>query len=628
MELATELIRQLDNPTLTANQRALIRCQAAAILIHAGQYEAARDALGDMWQGVGQRPFIEGLKRETAAEVLLQSGVLSGWMGAARNMSGSQEAAKDLISEAQREYGALRQPVKVAEAQYELGICYWRIGAFDEARVVLDAAARGVGDQDAELKAKVLIRRALVETWASRYRDALEVLSDAEQFFAGLSDAFKGRWHGQMGSVLRYLGAAEGRADYLDRAIIEYTAAIFHYEQAGHERYRAVNLNNLAMLLYRLGRYQEAHEHLDRAVEIFERLKDPGNLAQVNETRARVLVAEQRYAEAEKVIEPTISVFQRGGEQSCLADALTIHATVLARLGQHERSLAVFRTAISVAAEGGSQEKAGQASLSLIEEHGSERLTEIEVFDAYRRADSFLKATQDLEDIRRLRVCAIIMGRRLLGVRVGDPGFKLTSAVREYEARCIEEALERSGGIVTRAAELLGFTHHGSLAGLIERKHPELLEKRSPVVRRKRSVVARKGSRGSRAEQRVRPAPTLTILHVEDHRVVADAVRDTFEREGFRVVTCSDGGNAISRLSSAARYDLLIFDNQLPGMSGLELVRYARSLARRRHTPILMLSATEVKADARRAGADEFLRKPEGVKDLVATVRRLLKLAD
>jgi tetratricopeptide (TPR) repeat protein len=193
MEIATELLRQLDNPTLTTSQRALIRCQAAAVLIHAGQYEAARDALGDAWQGVGQRPSVEGLNRQATAEVLLQSGVLSGWIGSARNMTGAQEAAKDLISEAQRMFGALRQPVKVAEAQHELGICYWRLGAFDEARVVLDAAAKGVGDQADELRAKVLIRRSLIETWACRYHDALDVLREAEPFFSGLNDALKGR---------------------------------------------------------------------------------------------------------------------------------------------------------------------------------------------------------------------------------------------------------------------------------------------------------------------------------------------------------------------------------------------------------------------------------------------------
>jgi tetratricopeptide (TPR) repeat protein len=158
MDLAADILRQLDNPTLTANERALIRCEAAAGLIHAGQYEAAREALGELWAAVGERPNLEGLKRQaTIAEVLLQCGVLTGWLGSARNISGSQESAKDQISEAQRMFESLHLSVKVAEALYELGIVYWRLGAFDEARVVLAEAADRIGDKDEALKAKVLI---------------------------------------------------------------------------------------------------------------------------------------------------------------------------------------------------------------------------------------------------------------------------------------------------------------------------------------------------------------------------------------------------------------------------------------------------------------------------------------
>lgn len=79
MDLATEKLKQLDNPTLTMDDRAVIRCHVAADMIHTGQYEAARDVLGDLWCGVGQRPNIKNLKAATAGEVLLQAGVLF-WM--------------------------------------------------------------------------------------------------------------------------------------------------------------------------------------------------------------------------------------------------------------------------------------------------------------------------------------------------------------------------------------------------------------------------------------------------------------------------------------------------------------------------------------------------------------------
>lgn len=449
-----------------------------------------------------------------------------------------------------------------------------------------------------------------------------DVLQEAQEFFEGLDDALKGRWHGQMALALHLIGVAEGLPDYLDRAAIEYTAAIYHYEQAGHERFCAVNLNNLAALLYRVGRYQEAHEHLNRAAQIFRRLADPGNLAQVDETRAQVLLAEGRYSEAEKIIAGAIQVFERGGEQSCLADALAIRATVLARLGRYDRSLALFRRAISTAAEGGSPEKAGQACIALIEEHGAERLSEVELYAAYCRADDFLKDTQDSEDIRRLRACARIGARRLLGPQIEDQDFSLHEALRMYEARFIEMALERAGGSVSHAAHLLGFRHHGSLAGIIERRHPELLSKRSPVVRRRRSILRDEG------EEVPVPVPQISILHVEDQKIVSDAVRDTLKYEGYAVTVCATGTEALRRISSDERYDLLLVDNELPGLSGLELVRRARKLKHRRRVPIIMLSASDVETEAWRAGVDAFLQKPDGMRQLGATVKRLLNPDD
>jgi two-component system chemotaxis response regulator CheY len=79
----------------------------------------------------------------------------------------------------------------------------------------------------------------------------------------------------------------------------------------------------------------------------------------------------------------------------------------------------------------------------------------------------------------------------------------------------------------------------------------------------------------------------------------------------------------MNRIAGGFAYDLLLFDNELPGASGLELTRYARSLPSYRTTPIIMLSASDCGADARRAGADLFLRKPDDIHALVEAVRRL-----
>jgi tetratricopeptide (TPR) repeat protein len=487
MNLTDSRLKELDNPSLTANQRSALRCRLASEFIHIGQYESAREALGDLWQGIGQRPKVEGLEEAIAAEVLLQCGSLSGWLGTSKRAESAQDAAKDLISEALRLFEANGLQARVSEAQYELGVCYWRAGAFDEARVILREAISKLGENDIGQKAKILIRSTVVEISEGRYNDALKILDEAQPLFDAASDALKGRWHGQRALVLRRLGTAEGRADYLDRAIIAYTAAIFHFERAHHERYCGNAENNLAFLLYKLGRYAEAHAHLDRAQKVFIRLQDAGSLAQVRETRARVFLAEKRYEKAADVITGAVGNLEKAGEKALLADALTVQAIIHAKLGYHYRAVPTFVHAVKVARDAGALESAGLAALSLLEEYGASRLSEDEVYDTYCLADDLLRETQDGEAIARLRACARRVARRLAVADIGG-NFSLSEALKADEARFIKRALKQAGGRVSRAAKLLGINHQ-KLNYLLQTRHKELMADRKPIVKRRRGII-------------------------------------------------------------------------------------------------------------------------------------------
>src|SRR5215207_1367813 len=332
MTLADERLKELDNPSLTADERALLRAQVAADFIHKGRYEAAREVLGDLWRSTGERPNVEGLGDMAAAEVLLQAGVLSGLLG---KVKGAQDAAKDLISESAALFEKLGEAQRAADARADLSICYWREGAYAEARAVLESTSALIGES-AELKAKTILCFAVVESSAGRYSDTLRLLTESAHLFGeGLSHRLRGIFHNELAIALRRLGTAESRPEYHDRAIIEYTAAAYHFEQAGREQYAGRIENNLAFLLYKLGRYGDAHEHLDRAQMIFTRLRDAGSLAQVNETRARVLVAEKKYRDADRIIVGAVKTFEQRGESALLADALTVQGVAWARLGAH-----------------------------------------------------------------------------------------------------------------------------------------------------------------------------------------------------------------------------------------------------------------------------------------------------
>jgi CheY-like chemotaxis protein len=113
---------------------------------------------------------------------------------------------------------------------------------------------------------------------------------------------------------------------------------------------------------------------------------------------------------------------------------------------------------------------------------------------------------------------------------------------------------------------------------------------------------------------------TLTILHVEDNKIVADAVKETLEEQGWSVVSCSDGAKTLNRLATEDAYDLLILDNELPDASGAEIVRYVRSLPHRQHTPIIMFSGSANSG----LGADVYLNKPNDIDKLIETVAKLI----
>jgi CheY-like chemotaxis protein len=626
MTLAKDLLNKIADPAITHDERVRQRCELAKQLELLGNYEGAHEAMGEIWQAISERPVLEGLELSTVAEVLLRAGVVTGWIGSVKQIDGAQEKAKDLINESLRIFEALQDAEKMAEAQTEIACCYWREGALDESRIRLQEAFSLINNTDSEVKAVILLSRALVDISAKRYNDALRTYIEAAPTFENCKKhILRAKFHSGLASVLNYLIAAEYREDYVDRALMEYTAASVLFEQVGHSRYQACVENNLGFLYGTIGRFAEAHEHLDRAQALFTSLKDSVHLAQVDEARAKVLLAQRREAEAEKFVRSAARVLERGGEQSLYAEALTTHGIALARLGRPQIAYEVLGRAVEVAEQAGDGESAGQAAMTIIEECGS-HLSGSELSEIYVRADELLGKSQNMATLKRLGACA----RRVLFLTHASAsphdwtGFSFRDAVRSYESHLIERALRDAEGMVSRAAQLLGLKHHQSLVSLIKNRHQHLLHVRTPIVPRKRSIIrALDPCRGQDyvEEKAVR---SVVILHVEDNRQLAGAVKETLEEEGWTVETSADGVEALHQLAGETHYDVLLFDNELPGASGIELVRRARGLSHRRQTPIIMFSASDCEASARRAGVDAFLRKPQDIARLVETVARLL----
>jgi len=471
-------------------------CELARTLEEAGQFENACEILLPFWRGPLHRPDIAGLTNDAKAELLLRAGTLTGWLGSAKQLAGAQEIAKDLISESAAIFEVLGNSEKVAESQVDLAICYWREGALDEARVTLRLVLNDLGETYSEQKLRALLNSAIVEKVATREQEALRIYREAApQFEVSANHALKGKFHNSYATLLKSLGVSEHREEYIDAALVEFAAASFHFEQAGHHRFQARVENNVGFLFASIGRFPEAYQHVNGARRLCVQLADHGLAAYAEDTLAQIFLLEGKSEEAEKVARRAVQALKRGGEQAVLAEALTTHGKALARLKQTQAAKSTLDDAVEIAQTAGNPDRGGIAAVTAIEEL-SDYLPVDALRNYYRTAETLLSNSQNLSLRTRLGECA----RRVLSVALANDapttntvpplqaGFSLDSEVLRYEGALIRRALEESGGSVTRAARLLGVTHQG-LAFILNGRHSDLLSIRTPVKRRRRSII-------------------------------------------------------------------------------------------------------------------------------------------
>lgn len=118
-----------------------------------------------------------------------------------------------------------------------------------------------------------------------------------------------------------------------------------------------------------------------------------------------------------------------------------------------------------------------------------------------------------------------------------------------------------------------------------------------------------------------------TVLVVDDSPTMLMSVTGVLERNNLKSEAANNAEEALQKLDTGVKPDLIISDLNMPGLNGIEFIRKVRTLGPHRFTPILMLTteSQQTKRDeARQAGATGWLVKPVDGEQLMQVVRKVL----
>lgn len=117
------------------------------------------------------------------------------------------------------------------------------------------------------------------------------------------------------------------------------------------------------------------------------------------------------------------------------------------------------------------------------------------------------------------------------------------------------------------------------------------------------------------------------ILVVDDEKPISDIIKFNLVKEGFTVITAYDGEEAVAKVKQS-QPDLILLDVMLPKLDGFQVLRKIRE---QNATPVIMLTAKEEEVDkvlGLELGADDYITKPFGMRELIARVKANIRRAE
>jgi tetratricopeptide (TPR) repeat protein len=325
------------------NSTRITPSQAIKLIEDARNAELCRDIseyrriLNAVWENLDDEPALDGLDTLLQAEILRLCGFFLSYYGHSRNLKNYQEREKNFLTKAIEMFDREKLPDKAAEAKVILAHCYWLEGAISECELILAETEKEYADNQLHpVYFQICVNRMLTHYWKGEYPQALTMIEQISNPIELCKDIrLKTLFHTQAGITYQLSGQPE-------KAIFHTTEAIKNAQRNGNIRYTASCLNNLGNVYKDIGKFDKAHQCIDRAYKTYIELEEIGWAANVLDTKAQVYLAENKLASALTKINEALEILRQGEDFAGLTEALFTKSKILLKLDKINESLALF----------------------------------------------------------------------------------------------------------------------------------------------------------------------------------------------------------------------------------------------------------------------------------------------
>jgi tetratricopeptide (TPR) repeat protein len=422
--------------------------------------ESSQRIFQAFWQDIETDPNVADFDISVQAELLRLCGFFLSWYGRSHSKLNYQLRGKDFLTNAIEIFEDLGYSDKTAEARVMLALCYWYEGEIDECESILKFTEEQFkSNQLHPVYLQIRLNRLMTVHWKNDFQKAMQMIEEMKVPMELCEDwRLKTMYHNQAGLFYCLLKK-------YDKAVFNHSEAIRFARRIKSSRFIATTLNNLAFLYMQMGDFKSAHQHVEKAISLFENLNDTGWIPHALDTKALLLNKENRFEEALETIESAISYFEKGEDYAGWVEALWTKTQTLLRLDRKPEALILFSELSNLAAH-----KIGECAVR-------------------KYADQFAE---------------------LIYVTKNLP---LSDEVKGYKKQIVTQSLRRNGGSVTEAANELK-TSHQALSEILHKQFPELREDFGLNKRTKRNTKSGNAKSESKLKKKTKKKPSAQVQKI------------------------------------------------------------------------------------------------------------------